>query len=111
MLFSFYIIFPIAVAVISIMIRYDHPLKTVLLQDRDILFKPHLAVNRSFLNMTVHINLHTQASFFKFCRGFSENFSDFIITLCLISDNCRTLSFHFPAQIDHRAEISAVRII
>ena len=63
MLLSLYMLFPVTVAVIIIVIRNDHTLKTMFFQNCNILVHPDLAVDRAFLDVAVHINLHTQTSF------------------------------------------------
>ena len=45
------------------MISYDHPLKSVLFQDRNIFLQADLAVNGALFHMAMHINLHTLAPF------------------------------------------------
>ena len=54
-------IFPVPVPIIGVMVRDDHSLEAMFLQDRNILLKPYFAVNGTLFDVAVHIDLHTQS--------------------------------------------------
>ena len=57
LIFFFQNIFPLAIAIISIVVCYHHPLESFFLQYLNIFFQTNPAVYRSFFYMTMHIDL------------------------------------------------------
>ena len=60
---AFHLVLPVSVSFIRIMVGDQHSVKSVCFQFCNIFVQTHSAVNRTFLHMTMHIQLHKQASF------------------------------------------------